>query len=69
MSKATQLGINYRDSILERAHRLEVTTDKEYQEEKEKLDVLAKKVKNNENAHYDSKTESFWKKIRQRVVL
>ncbi|MGK0552840.1 hypothetical protein ACSFB8_12325 [Enterococcus faecalis] len=69
MSKATQLGINYRESILERAHRLEVTTEKEYKEEKAKLEVLAKKVQNHEAAYYDSKTETFWKKLRQRVIL
>lgn len=69
MSKVTQVGISYRESILERAYRLDAITEGEYKAEKQKLKEIATKVENNENVHFDSKAENFWNKIRQIVIL
>lgn len=69
MAKATKMNVNYRESILDRAYRLELIKKDEYVKHQEKLSLLNEKLSDGELAQFDAKEETFWKKISQKVIL
>ena len=69
MAKATKMNVNYRESILDRAYRLELIKKDEYAKNQEKLSLLNEKLSDAEPAQFDAKEETFWKKISQKVIL
>lgn len=62
MAKATKMNVNYRESILDRAYRLELIKKDEYAKHQEKLSLLNEKLSDGEPAQFDAKEETFLEK-------
>lgn len=67
MAKATKMNVNYRESILDRAYRLELIKKDEYAKHQEKLSLLNEKLSDGEPAQFDAKKKRFGKKFRKKL--
>ncbi len=68
MAKATKMNVNYRESILDRAYRLELIKKDEYAKHQEKLSLLNEKLSDGEPAQFDDKRRKrFGKKFRKKL--
>ena len=68
MAKATKMNVNYRESILDRAYRLELIKKDEYAKHQEKLSLLNEKnCLTGNQLNLMQKKKRFGKKFRKKL--
>lgn len=67
MAKATKMNVNYRESILDRAYRLELIKKDEYAKHQEKLSLLNEKLSTGNQLNLMQKKKRFGKKFRKKL--
>lgn len=67
MAKATKMNVNYRESILDRAYRLELIKKDEYAKHQEKLSLLNEKLSDGNQLNLMQKKKRFGKKFRKKL--
>ena len=67
MAKATKMNVNYRESILDRAYRLELIKKDEYAKHQEKLSLLNENCLTGNQLNLMQKKKRFGKKFRKKL--